>query len=99
MPADTASVSPRPGASGTVALRTARPVFASVPPERTAGVKLSIRYRGPIDAPIREGQQIAFLRVAVPGQRPHDVPLVAAEPVARANVLERLRNGLAGLLT
>lgn len=87
------------GAAGAVALQTARPVFASVPQARAAGVKLSIRYRGPIDAPIREGQQVAFLRVAVPGQQPHDVPLVAAEPVARANVLERLRNGFTGLFT
>ena len=62
-------------------------------------VVLSIRYRGPIEAPIAEGQPVAFLRVDIPGQIPHEVPLVAAEPVARANVLERLRNGIVGLLT
>ncbi len=87
------------GAADTVALRTERPVLASVPPERTGEVKLSVRYRGPVEAPVAEGQQVAFLRVEVPGQSPHDVPLVAAEPVERANLLERLRNGLVGLLT
>jgi D-alanyl-D-alanine carboxypeptidase (penicillin-binding protein 5/6) len=87
------------GETGAVALRTERPVLASVPPERTREVTLSIRYRGPVEAPIAKGQQVAFLHVEVPGQQPHDVPLVAAEPVARANVLERLRNGLVGLLT
>lgn len=87
------------GAVDEVALRTERAVLASVPPERISEVKLSVRYRGPVDAPIAKGQQVAFLRVDVPGQQPHDVPLVAAEPVARANVLERLRNGLLGLFT
>jgi D-alanyl-D-alanine carboxypeptidase (penicillin-binding protein 5/6) len=87
------------GAAGEVALRTERPVFASVPPDRAGEVRLSIRYRGPVEAPIAEGQEVAYLRVSVPGQLPHDVPLVAAEPVAQANILERLRNGLAGLLT
>jgi D-alanyl-D-alanine carboxypeptidase (penicillin-binding protein 5/6) len=87
------------GEVGQVALRTARPVLASVPQERAGDVRLSIRYRGPVEAPIAEGQPIAYLRVAVPGQLPHDVPLVAAEPVARANLLERLRNGLTGLFT
>jgi D-alanyl-D-alanine carboxypeptidase (penicillin-binding protein 5/6) len=70
-----------------------------VPPDRLKDVRLSIRYRGPVEAPIAEGQAVASLRVAVPGQQPHDVPLVAAEPVARANLLERLRNGFLGLLS
>jgi D-alanyl-D-alanine carboxypeptidase (penicillin-binding protein 5/6) len=72
-------------------------VLASVPPERVDEVKLSIRYRGPVEAPIAKGQKVAFLRVEVPGQQPHDVPVVAANPVEQANLLERLRNGLFGL--
>jgi D-alanyl-D-alanine carboxypeptidase (penicillin-binding protein 5/6) len=87
------------GASGAVALRTERTILASVPQERADRVRLTIRYRGPIEAPISEGQKIAFLRVEVPGQLPHDVPLAAAEPVARANAFERLRNGLVGLFS
>lgn len=87
------------GAAGAVALRTLRPVFASVPLERAGDVRLSIRYRGPVEAPIAAGEQVALLRVEVPGQLPHDVPLVAAEPVARANLLQRLRNGLSGLVS
>lgn len=87
------------GAADAVALQTERAVLASVPPERVDEVRFSIRYRGPVEAPIARGQQVAFLRVEVSGQQPHDVPLVAAQPVARANALERLRNGLVGLLT
>lgn len=87
------------GAETTVALQTGRPIFASVPQAQTDQVRLSIRYRGPIEAPIAAGQQIGFLHVEVPGQLPHDVPLVAAAPVARANLFQRLRNGLVGLVS
>lgn len=87
------------GASNRVYLRTEGEVLASVANGNPADVSLSLRYRGPVEAPIAEGQKIAFLRVSVAGQQPHDVPLVAAEPVARANVVQRLWNGLWGLLT
>ncbi len=87
------------GAGDRVTLRTVRPVLASVPQERAGDVRLSIRYRGPVAAPIAEGQPIAVLHVEVPGQEPNDLPLVAAEPVARANWLQRLRNGLVGLVS
>ena len=87
------------GAAHTVALRTERAVRASVPQQQQDKVRLSIRYRGPVEAPIAEGQQVAFLHVEVAGQLPHDVPLVAAEPVERANLFERLRNGLVGLVS
>lgn len=87
------------GARSTVALETAGEVLASVPPGNAGAASLTVRYRGPIEAPIGKGQQVAFLRVAVPGQTPHDVPLVAAEAVAEANAFQRFVNGLVGLVT
>lgn len=82
-----------------VLLRTDGEVLASMIRGKNAEVKLSVRYRGPIEAPIAEGQPIAFLNVTVDGEEPHDVPLVAAESVSRANPVMRLWNGVLGLLT
>lgn len=82
-----------------VLLRTDGEVLASMIRGQNAEVKLSVRYRGPIEAPIAEGQPVAFLHVTVDGEEPHDVPLVAAESVARANPVMRLWNGVLGLLT
>jgi len=85
------------GAVTSVPLRTETNVFASLPNGGAAKVQLSLRYRGPLKAPIAEGDEVATLRIAVPGQQPHDVPLVAANAVAGANGWQRLRNGLEGL--
>lgn len=87
------------GASGTVTLRTQGNVVASVRPGEIAKPSMSVRYRGPIEAPIAEGQPIAFLRVKIAGQPPHDVPLVAVEAVPEANALQRVWHGVVGLLT
>ena len=86
------------GAARHVALRTAVPVLASVPQgQAMQGASLEIRYSGPLAAPIQQGQPVATLRVTIPGQLPNDVPLVAAESVAEANWLQRVRNGVLGL--
>ena len=72
-------------------------MFANVPRAGTDGVELTVRYRGPVEAPITEGDRVATLRIAIPGQEPHEVALVAAGDVPRANAWQRLRNGVVGL--
>jgi D-alanyl-D-alanine carboxypeptidase (penicillin-binding protein 5/6) len=81
------------GASLRVALRTTRAVVTTGGDRPT----LTLRYSGPVEAPVAEGQPVGMLRVAVPGQAAHDVPVVAAEAIDRANWLQRLRNGLVGI--
>jgi D-alanyl-D-alanine carboxypeptidase (penicillin-binding protein 5/6) len=85
------------GSATSVALATEAPVFANLPVGQDADARLSLRYRGPIEAPIRRGEEVATLRIAIAGQEPHDVPLVAAADVRQANAWQRLRNGVAGL--
>ncbi len=87
------------GAQASVALRTENDVLASLPGGNSDQVELSVRYRGPIDAPIAKGQKVAVLRVTIPGQIPHDVPLVADADVPRANSWQRFRNGVLGLFS
>lgn len=85
------------GSAMAVPLLTEAPVFANLPVGHTDGVRLSVRYRGPLEAPLRRGEEVATLRIAIAGQEPHDVPLIAGTDVAQANAWQRLRNGVAGL--
>jgi D-alanyl-D-alanine carboxypeptidase (penicillin-binding protein 5/6) len=87
------------GDAATVQLVTGPPVLASVPMGQEDNLKLSIRYRGPVAAPIRKGQRVAWLYVESPGHPPHNIPLLAAQDVAQANLLQRLVNGVAGMFT
>ena len=86
------------GMAASVMLRApATGIAAAIPTGRGAQPTLSIRYRGPLEAPIDEGEAVAHLRVETPGFEPVDIPLEAAEPVDRANAWYRLVNGLYGL--
>lgn len=61
-------------------------------------VTLTLRYRGPLVAPIDKGAEVAQLEVAVAGQPTARFPLVAAKGITKAGPFDRLANGLAGML-
>jgi len=84
------------GEAGSVILRTAKDVRVAVPRDGSAGrVEMAIRYRGPVQAPIAAGQQVAQLELTIDGVRALDVPLEAAVAVDSAGVFTRIGNGLA----
>lgn len=74
------------------------PVGATLPPHGAVPVRLTVRYHGPLAAPIAAGEQVAELEVAAAGMPASRVPLFAGASVAPAGPLDRLMNGLAGLL-
>lgn len=87
------------GTALSVPLVANREVHATLPSGSRRAIRLAVRYRGPVQAPIRKGQQVAELEVRVQGLAPGRVPLYAARDVGEAGVLDRLRNGLINLLT
>jgi serine-type D-Ala-D-Ala carboxypeptidase (penicillin-binding protein 5/6) len=85
------------GAARYVDLVAARPVGYDLPLGQTREVRLTVRYDGPLRAPIEQGERVAELEIAVEGLSPTRVPLHAAVAVPEANTLQRLVNGVAGL--
>jgi D-alanyl-D-alanine carboxypeptidase (penicillin-binding protein 5/6) len=66
--------------------------------EKGKSPALRLIYQGPLVAPIVKGQKFAELEISMPDQTSSRVPLYAAENIALAGPLDRLGNGLAGLL-
>ncbi|MEE4154048.1 MAG: D-alanyl-D-alanine carboxypeptidase family protein [Erythrobacter sp.] len=82
-----------------VGLVTDRPVIVNVPQGAGGELSLTVRYDGPLRAPIAAGEQIATLVITAPGMAPARVPLVAREEVKEANLFERIANGVVGWFT
>lgn len=59
---------------------------------------VSIRYKGPLKAPIRKGETVASLLVRVPGEPVHVLPLAAGSEVGKGGMMARLRDGTMGLV-
>ncbi|WP_336978669.1 D-alanyl-D-alanine carboxypeptidase family protein [Altererythrobacter fulvus] len=87
------------GATDSVALRTAGPVIADLPPGARPKIELSLHYRGPLVAPIAAGRNVAELEVRIEGMEPYRVPLQAAAAVDKANPWQRVANAVLGWLS
>lgn len=88
------------GAARRVALNAPYAIHAVMPRGTGTGTAPALRliYQGPLIAPIAKGTKVAELEIAMPDETSSRVPLYAAEAVALAGPLDRLVNGLAGLV-
>lgn len=86
------------GETRTVPLAAPHALALTLPRGAGARYSLSVRYKGPLRAPIAKGDEVASMIVRVPGQGETRLPLVAAADVAEAGTLARLRNGLLAML-
>jgi serine-type D-Ala-D-Ala carboxypeptidase (penicillin-binding protein 5/6) len=84
------------GNASAVPLAAQAPVRLSLPHDREAEIDLTIRYEGPLRAPIAQGEEVARLLVSVDGEQVNSVPLVATQTILEANLLRRVFNGLRG---
>lgn len=88
------------GDARQVGLIAARPISQSFAKAGAPGqISLKIVYRGPLQAPLEKGAAVAELEINAAGLPPSRVPLVTAEAVGKAGPLDRLWNGLMGLIS
>ncbi|WP_107716288.1 MULTISPECIES: D-alanyl-D-alanine carboxypeptidase family protein [unclassified Novosphingobium] len=85
------------GTISSVGLVAPRSLAMLVGHGQTVRPTLSIRYKGPLRAPIAKGQEVATLVVHAPGQPDARLPLAAAEAVPKGGLFDRLRNGFAAM--
>jgi D-alanyl-D-alanine carboxypeptidase (penicillin-binding protein 5/6) len=82
-----------------VQLTAAGPVTIDLPRGSTPEFSATIRYEGPLRAPLAAGQEVAVLEVTAPGVSPARIPLYAAEAVEEAGPLDRIVNAVTGLFS
>lgn len=81
------------GMERTVPLVAPRSLSVTSPNGRRPRYTLSIRYKGPLKAPIGKGEAVASLIVRVTGEPVHVLPLVAGMAVSKGNMTTRMRDG------
>lgn len=77
------------GQKPTVSLASAQSVAVTVPRPAARSVKVTLRYDGPIAAPIAVGQPIGVLDVTGEGMEPKQFPLIATADVAKQGFPQR----------
>lgn len=87
------------GDARSVALVGKGAVAVNLPRGSNGKLAATLRYEGPLRAPIAAGQEVAVLEVTAPGVAPARIPLYAAEAVAVAGPFDRVINAVAGLFS
>jgi serine-type D-Ala-D-Ala carboxypeptidase (penicillin-binding protein 5/6) len=83
----------------TVPLTTDRDLLVTMLREARQNMTVTVKYDGPIPAPIKAGDPIAVVVITAPGQEPFRQPLVAAADVGELGLFWRLVATLEGMIT
>lgn len=87
------------GDSDSVPLKLAGPLAMTMPVDSHAGLKITLRYSGPVHAPIAANQQVGVLHITAPDFPPQDVPVYAANSVGSVGLFGRIFLGLRSLIS
>ena len=86
------------GDKSWVSVVAPRDLAATVAKGKSAKFKLSVRYKGPVKAPIKKGAEIAQLTVKLADGSQQTMPLVAGQSIETTGFLGRAWNGAKSLV-
>lgn len=86
------------GSKASVLLKVNAPLAVTMQVESRAHMKVTLKYDGPVRAPIAVNQRIGTLKVTAPDFPGTEVPVYAAEEVGTAGVFSRIFTGLRALI-
>lgn len=78
------------GTQAAIPLVIDRDVTLTLPRKARRNMKVTIRYEGPIPAPIQKGQTVATLEITMPDRDALIIPLLAGDEVAQLGFFGRL---------
>jgi D-alanyl-D-alanine carboxypeptidase (penicillin-binding protein 5/6) len=86
------------GAKNIVGVTVKDPLVVMLPVDSRRDMKVTLRYDGPVHAPIAAGQEIGTLTVSVPGKPDKVVPAVAAQAMPSNSFLDKMMIGFQTLV-
>lgn len=86
------------GSHDTVPLAVRDPLSVTMQVESRQGMKVTLSYDGPVQAPISKGQQVGVLKVTAPDFPGAQVPVYAADSVSGTGIFGRIFLGIRALI-
>lgn len=86
------------GAKRTIELQVKDPVRVLMSPGDRRALKVTLRYDGPVKAPVAAGQEVGSLIVSLPGKPDRVIPVSAAEDVPASGFFDNMMMGFQALV-
>ena len=77
------------GKATTVGLTTQEDLALTLPKMAGSNLKVSVKYEGPLMAPVQKGQEVGALEINTPGMATATYPLYAAQDVAELGLVSK----------
>ena len=78
------------GEDGTVPLIIEDDLHLTIKRKARDGLKVTAVYDGPVAAPIKKGDKLGTLKVAVPDSEVREIPLLAGKDIGQLGTFSRL---------
>jgi len=85
------------GSEASVPVTARKAVAVTMQVDSRPGLRVALRYKSPVQAPIAEGQQVGTLTVSAPDFPTMTVPVYATQEVSRAGIWNRMVTGIKAL--
>lgn len=86
------------GTQETIPLIIEQDLVVTLPRKSRTGMKVAVKYEGPIPAPLKAGTPVASLVITAPGIESIEVPLIAAASMEQLGLIGRLGAALKAVL-
>ena len=87
------------GVKSFVPVTTGKPLAVTLQVDSRPNMKVALNYSGPVQAPIKQGQQVGTLTVSAPDFPGLTVPVYAVQDVPRTGIFGRMIIGLKALIS
>ena len=82
------------GKKNKVEVTSSESFYLTIPKRKKKTIKAILEYEGPIETPIKKGDNLAVLNVFVSGELIKQINILAAEDVQKSNIFSRLLTSL-----
>ena len=82
------------GKKNKVEVTSSENFYLTIPKRKKKTIKAILEYEGPIETPIKKGDNLAVLNVYVSGELIKQINILAAEDVQKSNIFSRLLSSL-----
>ena len=82
------------GKKNKVEVTSSESFYLTIPKRKKKTIKAILEYEGPIETPIKKGDNLAVLNVYVSGELIKQINILAAEDIQKSNIFSRLLSSL-----
>ena len=82
------------GKDDKIDVHTDKDVYKTIKKAKKKLLKISVKYEGPIEAPIKKNEKVAILRVVYDDELVGEYDLLASKEVKKVNFVSRLLKSL-----